>query len=234
MNLIDKYKGKYFSILGDSISTFEGVSIPKHAVYYDTSHKLYAQITKMEDTWWGRLISELGGQLLINNSISGSTVTYHPSYEYQSYGCSDERTASLSAGNTNPDVILVYLGTNDWGAAVKVSDNGFSQSKDLTIFSVAYSKMLEKLKINYPNAEIWCFTLSTSYCSARSDFSFPYYSGGWHISEYCEVIRNCSQKHGCRLIELYKDCSAYDTIDGFHPNKNGMKTIADMVLFNLI
>lgn len=234
MNLINTYKGKLFSVLGDSLSTFEGVSIPKAAVFYDTSHKLSAQITKMEDTWWGSVIKELGGELVINHSISGSTVTYHSSFQYQSYGCSDERTSSLGEGSKKPDVIMIYLGTNDWGAGVKLYSNDINESNNLTIFSVAYSKMLEKLKNNYPNAEIWCFTLSTSYCSAKSNFNFPYYSGGWHISEYCDVIRNCSQKYGCRLIELYNDSSAYDTIDGFHPNKNGMKTIADMVISNLI
>lgn len=47
------YKNKYFSILGDSISTFEHYSEPDYAAYYDVSHKLEADVLTMYDTWWG-------------------------------------------------------------------------------------------------------------------------------------------------------------------------------------
>lgn len=227
---IKKYKNKNISILGDSISTFEGVSIPKEASYYDMERKLLSGVTSVSATWWGQVIEKLGAKLLVNNSISGSTVTWHPSYEVESYGCSDERTASLSVGNIKPDVIIVYLGTNDWGGGVKLSNNELIQSNDLTIFSIAYSKMLEKLKSNYPNAEIWCFTLATSYCSAKSYFKFPYYSDGWHIYEYCKTIKKCAEEKGCKVIDLYNNMKPYDTIDGFHPNSEGMNTIAEAVI----
>ena len=133
---IDKYKNKYISILGDSISTFEGCSEPKDAAFYNTERKLISRITTLSDTWWGQVIEKLGAKLLVNNSISGSTVTWHPSYEIQSYGCSDERTCSLSREGVSPDIIFVYLGTNDWGAGVKIIDD--KNPDDLTVFYNAY------------------------------------------------------------------------------------------------
>ena len=65
------YKNKLFSVLGDSISTLEGYSVPESAVYYDTAHKLTLGVLTPKDTWWGQVIDHLGGKLLINNSFSG-------------------------------------------------------------------------------------------------------------------------------------------------------------------
>ncbi len=228
---IKKYKDKKISILGDSISTFEGVSMPKDASFYDAQNKLLSNVITVCDTWWGQVINQLQAKLWVNNSISGSTVTFHPSYEIESYGCSDERTSSLHKDGINPDVIIVYLGTNDWGAGVKVFDeNNFD---DLNVFFNAYVKMLKKIKQNYPDAEIWCVTLGKSRCSAKSDFEFPYCINGRHIEEYCKAIKRCAKENGCFTINLLSGDTVYDTIDGFHPNVGGMTTIANAVLNQL-
>ena len=220
-----KYKGKKFSILGDSISTLKGVSLPELAVFYEETNMLKSGVYSKEYTWWWQVINNLQGELLINNSFSGSTVTWHPDYEIQSYGCSDERTSSLAGANNTPDVIMVYLGTNDWGAGRKVTS--FDES-DMLVFSNAYKNMLEKLKKNYPLAEIWCFTLATSKWSANEDFSFPKCYSGRSIDEYTNAIKKCAVSCGAKVIDL--TCAPlYDTIDGFHPNADGMKTLADVV-----
>ena len=67
---IDKYKNKYISILGDSISTFEGCSEPKDAAFYNIERKIISHIATLSDTWWGQVIEKLGAKLLVNNSIS--------------------------------------------------------------------------------------------------------------------------------------------------------------------
>ena len=228
---ITEYKNKKISILGDSISTFEGYSQPANAVFYDKDRKLSSGILTVLDTWWGMLIDELDAEFLVNNSISGSTVTWNSLYEVESYGCSDARTKSLGKDGVDPDIIIVYLGLNDWGMGVKLTSDCQAEDKtSLAIFSVAYRKMLEKLKKNYPNAEIWCLTLPISRCSQNEKFAFPYYNGGWHIAEYCEVIRNSALSCNCEIIDLYKYSEPYDTIDGFHPNREGMRKIAEGIL----
>lgn len=230
----DNYKNKRFSILGDSISTFEGCSEPYDAVFYDVLRKCQADILKPNDTWWGQVIDYLGGELLVNNSISGSMICNHPNCMIPSYGCSDERTSGLDKNGITPDVILVYLGTNDWGHGVKLKPDSEIEKSDLAIFSVAYQSMIEKLRKNYPSAELWCLTLAKSGYKNGKKIDFPYLYGGRHIEEYCEVIRACAKENKCRLIDLYKLAEPYDTIDGFHPNASGMKALADGVISRLI
>ena len=86
------YNGKYFSVLGDSISTLSGVSRPYDAAYYEGMRKLETRVYSCKDTWWGIVIDALGGELLVNTSFSGSMVTKRKSCMIESYGCSDART----------------------------------------------------------------------------------------------------------------------------------------------
>ncbi len=232
MDTSKKYQGKFFSILGDSISTFEGLSTPKYAEYYDVEKKILSEVTTYQDTWWGQVIQALGGKLLVNDSISGSTVTYHVNYTYDSYGCSEGRANALALSGISPDVIMIYIGTNDWGRGVAVT--GISKDeKNLRVFSNAYQKMIDNLKERYKDAEIWCFTLSKSIWSKNEHFVFRENYSGYRIEDYCKAIEKIAEKNGCVLIDLLSG-EPYDTIDGYHPNKAGMKTIAKNVLKNII
>lgn len=146
MSTQDSYKNKLFSVFGDSISTLDGYSEPDDAVFYDGLRRLEANILSPDDTWWGQVIRQLGGELLVNNSFSGSMVTKHRNCMFPSYGCSDERTAALGRDGLLPDVIMVYMGTNDWGYGVKPTPETPSEEGDISVFSVAYKCMLEKLQ----------------------------------------------------------------------------------------
>lgn len=226
-----KYQSKYFSILGDSISTLSGYNPPECAVFYGWDEKRLSGVFTPEDTWWGQVIDALGGKLLVNQSWSGSTVCKHPRYEVDSYGCSDGRTGSLGIGDQGPDVVMILLGLNDFGCGMRPTPA--EGESDLAVFSVAYETMIEKVRRNYPQAEIWCLTLPRSYCSREPDYQPPLYRGGWHISAYCDVIRACAQKAGCRLVDIGFPGAPYDAFDGYHPNADGMKTIASAVLREL-
>lgn len=224
------YKNKLFSVLGDSISTLEGYSVPKGAEFYEGMNKFMADVFSPKNTWWGQVISRLGGELLINNSFSGSIVCEIPKCEIPSYGCSDERTSALHRGGALPDVIMIFMGINDWGCGIAPTEKYRANARNGLVFERDYARMLEKLKKNYPSAELWCFTLPVSACRKSGSFEFPYYCGGYHIAEYCEAIRACAEKYECRVIDLYKAAEMHDTIDGFHPNARGMKTLAENVV----
>lgn len=226
------YKNKYFSILGDSISTFEGYTLPKEAAHYDMARKIESGVLTLADTWWGSTINHLQGEFLVNNSISGSTVCWRASYEVPSYGCSEERTSALDVDGRMPDVIMVYLGTNDWGAGIPIAT---AQAKkvdesNLALFGNAYKKMLKNLQKNYPKAEIWCLTLPFCCCSKKENFQFPYYYAGRNILDYNAAIRACAEEGNCRVVDLEKHPEMVDTMDGFHPNVRGMQTIANAVI----
>jgi lysophospholipase L1-like esterase len=100
-------------------------------------------------------------------------------------------------------------------------------------FFSAYRQMLKRLETNYPDAEIWCCTLPISRCSAKASFTFPYYYAGRNISEYCDAIRICAREFNCREIDLYNKADPHDTLDGFHPTADGMRTIANAIISEL-
>ena len=208
---MDGYCGKYFSVLGDSMSTLQGVSQPEGAEFYEGGRKWEFGVFAPEDTWWGQVIDALGGRLLVCDSFSGSTVTRDPLCEYPSYGCSDERTGALHAGETSPDVIMVLLGANDRG--MRVAARG---ERDWC-FEGAYRLMLTKLKANYPRAQIWCMTI-------------PCAENGYRLTPdpYSEVIEQVARAQNCRLIEL--NSTLYPSPDNLHPNNEGMKIISKRIL----
>lgn len=229
----NKYYGKQFSILGDSVSTLVGYNPKGYKVFYDGENCEKSGVREMKDTWWGKVIDFFGGELLVNNSWSGSRVTrlVNSNTQFPS-GCSDERTSSLHINNVKPDVIIVCLGFNDWANGVNIYSDE-THALDIfydDCFSEAYEMMIGKLKENYPKAEIWCCTLNTTYMSSNKSFNFPYEHGGIHIEEYNTKIKLISENYGCKVIDLYNHHLPYDTIDGSHPNSDGMNTLATLMI----
>lgn len=229
----NKYFAKQFSILGDSISTLAGFNPRGYKVFYEGENSDKANVYEMKDTWWGKVIDFFGGELLVNNSWSGSRVTRLPDSNTQfPSGCSDERTSHLHINNVTPDVIIVYLGFNDWANGVNIYSD---ETHVLDVFfddcfSEAYEMMINKLKENYPKAEIWCCTLNTTYMSSNKSFNFPYKYSGIHIEEYNKKIKDIAEIYNCKVIDLYAHHLPCDTIDGSHPNMNGMNTLATLVI----
>lgn len=221
------YYGRQFSILGDSISTLEGFHPRGNKVYYTGENAGQTGVRNPEDTWWGQVIRFFGGELLVNDSWSGCRVTRYPDWrdQYPS-AVSDQRTGNLHLGEILPDVILVYLGINDWGNGVPL---GIGENQD-TFFAPAYRQMLSKLRGNYPNAEIWCCTLNTTFMSANPNFAFRNELFGTDIREYNEQISAAAQELGCRVLDLYGQQVPFDTVDSTHPTARGMDTMAALVV----
>ena len=92
--------------------------------------------------------------------------------------------------------------------------------------------MLEKLRRNYPNAEIWCFTLAISRYLEGFGYEGMCSRGGKNIEQFCITIESVAKRFGCRIIDLYHG-NRYETLDGFHPNAYGMEVLAENVLKEL-
>ena len=226
------YFGKQFSVLGDSISTLAGFNPPGYPVFYEWEMTDKTGVRNLEDTWWGKVISFFGGELLVNDAWSGCRVS-RPENRAEPYpsACSRRRTGNLHVGAVKPDVILVYLGFNDWGSGVRLfPEEGSSPELADTFFAPAYSRMLEQLRENYPDAEIWCGTLVRTYVSTSPRFTFPESYAGIPIQEYNRAIEHCALKAGCRLLDLERQCVPYDAVDGTHPNAAGMDTLAALIV----
>lgn len=224
------YAGKRFSVLGDSISTLESFVPSGYSVFYTAEKCAEAQLLSAQDTWWGRVIDHLGGELLVNNSWSGSRVSQLPGQEelFPS-GCSGERTGQLHIQDIKPDVIIVYLGFNDWGYGVPLHCPIIPKLKRLCYFDSAYKRMLDGLKKSYPHAEIWCCTLNPTTMYAKPAFRFPEAHGGTHIEKYNQIIRTAAKAKRCNVADLYSYRTPNDTIDGSHPTAEGMRTLAELI-----
>ncbi len=224
---MNRYKDKYFSIMGDSISTYEGYNPEGHAVFYSYRGAPVTNIFGWKDTWWGQVIEHFGGRLLVNNSWSGSYVCKPKACEIESYGCSDKRTSSLGADGISPDHIFVFIGTNDRGAGFPM----YSEDKnDLGVIENAYRAMLDKIRANYPEAEIWCFTFPITSCSKDPYFLFPDTNFGIPMENYGELVKTVAREKKCHLIDLWDRDQLCDTIDHLHPNYSGMCTVAKKVI----
>ena len=64
-------QGKTVSILGDSISTFEGYIPEGYLAYYPGNDMT---LDDVNDTWWMKMLQNTGMELLVNGSWSGSLV----------------------------------------------------------------------------------------------------------------------------------------------------------------
>lgn len=227
------YFGKQFSVLGDSISTLDGYNPLGYNLFYFGENCFRSGVREMKDTWWGKIIDFFGGELLVNNSWSGSRVTQFPgSDSLFPSGCSDERTGNLHISNVVPDVIIVYLGTNDWANGIPIEFDGCTllghEYND--IFVSAYGNMIRKIRSNYPNAEIWCCTLCATFMSSDPSFHFPYKYNGNYINKYNQIIETVANQQNCKLIDLFSYSVPYDSIDGSHPNADGMNTLATLMI----
>ncbi len=215
----------FVSILGDSISTFPGYQPEGYAVYYDREKQIRNGINSAHDLWWARVIQGLGAELCVNNAYSGSRVTGTS----PASGNSTERTHGLHTSEYRPDLILVYLGTNDWGYGVPLRNEkpGLLRTRDVGYFDSAYRCMLNRIIKYYPKARIACGTISRSYLRTDSSWVFPEAVGGTRYEKYNDIIRSVAQERKCILIDADARNIPYETLDGFHPTARGHATIAD-------
>lgn len=249
------FEGKTLSILGDSISTYTDWSsgaaadttnstIRNGAVYY-TAGNSYG--VTQPDTWWQQTVDALGLRLLVNNSWSGSCV-------YKTRGAGGKETVGAyvdrcvqlhddtgdNAGE-EPDIIAVYLGTNDHntypttvGKAAEVDyDTLITGSVGNWVYAEptntveAYAIMLHKMMQRYPNAEIYCFTM------------LPFISGssGPNSSVGNAELRAVAEHFNAVIVDLYNcgvsiagDCYSYMMANELHPNSKGMDAITNCFL----
>lgn len=210
------------SIMGDSISTFESLNPEGYSVFYDSQMQYINGLTSVNDTWWAQVIQALHGELCVNNSYSGSKV----SGESFPSACSAERCGSLHTPQVSPDIILIYMGFNDFGNGVPIHGKLFSFKRDPAFFADAYDCMLDRLRKNYPEAKIVYATLMRTAIGA-SDWPFPETYAGVPFDAYNNAIRNIRQKENCYLADINLLNLRYETRDGSHPTKLGHTILAD-------
>lgn len=143
------------SILGDSYSTYEG-RIPKgNAVWYKEPADLSrTDVTSVDQTWWSLLVKECGYTLLMNDSYSGSTISF-TGYHQKDY--SDRSFITRLPRLGNPDIILIFGCTNDSWAGVEAGEFKYEdiRREDLYTYRPALAWLLAYAKMLYPDTRIY-------------------------------------------------------------------------------
>ena len=154
---------KTISILGDSYSTYSGW-IPEdyHFWYADEKNECENNMTSVEQTWWRLLCKELQLELISNCSFSGSTVCN------TGYDQTDASTTSfihrmkrelgeVRGLENQPDVLLVFGGTNDFWAGVPVGTEQYGNwdEASLKTFAPALAYCFDYLRKWNPNSQIF-------------------------------------------------------------------------------
>ncbi len=206
-----------FAVLGNSISTYQGTIPNGYSCYYSQD------MLQKEDMWWSILESNTNSKMIANSSWSGATVSFRHNVDTCSFFYSDERISSLSR-NGMPDVIIVLGGTNDWSRNARLGT--LNDEGNVNSFCGAYMLMVRKLKHIYPDGKIiLCSILPRKQGHEMQN------SSGWTIREGNDSIRQIANILDVYFLDL-DDCGLasdidFYTLDGLHPNKTGMRLIAE-------
>lgn len=198
---------KSVSILGDSYSTFEGFVTPEtnELWYYAQGERGRTDVMDVSQTWWHQLIRQQGWKLCVNNSYSGSTISYS-GYSGNDYSKRSFLTRMVNLGC--PDIIFIFGATNDSWANAPVGEYTYENllKGNFWTFRPAMARMLEWMTARYVGADIY-FILNDG---LREE-----------INESCRAI---CKHYGVPCIQL----SDIDKQNG-HPSVKGMQQIAQQI-----
>ena len=237
-------RGKRVSILGDSISTFSGYLTPSsNATFYPSGNNSPAcDVDSVDDTWWKIVIDKTGMVLGANNAYSGRTLI------------NSATTANVQAlgANGDPDIILVYLGTNDANQQVTLG----TIDKSVPFNTASESTGAETRGTNLTQAQVDALGNSTFYEAVRTliirlqwyypkakivflTVGFGAYSRFFADNPYRTATIECCDLLGVDYIDTRKigihmpKMNAY-IFQRVHPNKAGMALIGEYVYNRLM
>lgn len=217
-------KGKQLSVLGDSISTYVGVSNNAQENLSDNAVH-YASQMAQADTYWQQIIDEFGMKLCLNNSWSGAYASKHK----PNVNADKDSDGSVSSGmaranklekgdGTSPDYILVYIGINDLNAGVAAD-----------VIASSYTQMLLTMSEAYPYAKVFCLNMPN-----RNVGNSPI-AYNTAIANAIDSVNEARNKQNIFLVDLYNSalCGAtYQTysFDNLHPNAVGMDYMSQVII----
>lgn len=234
-------EGVTLSIMGDSLSTYEGWIPEECTVYFPRDGAL----TDVSETWWMRLLDDTGMELCSNNSSAGSTCVGDSLFTGEvKYGCSGDRISLLTGSQGRmPDIVIVFMGTNDLLKGVPIGDNDGTklvEEGEIDNFSDAYTLMLDKISSDYPAAQIYCCGLHQvgDWGTKQPFVVFTNYLG-LTAEDYSKQIQIIAGNKGFPYIDLYHCGIEIDnlvemTSDGVHYTPLGMGYVKEAVLAGLI
>ncbi len=205
---------KNVMIFGDSYSTFEGYIPQTYKTWYKAEGRNETDVKQVNETWWYPLCNDMGYNLVMNDSYSGSTIGY-TGYDGADTSMSSSFIHRLEVYESQNffrkndiDLIFVFGGTNDsWcGAPLGEYKTENITKSDLYNVLPAIVYFLGELKEAAPDAEI-VFIINTDL-----------------KAEIGETVKKASEHFGTKYVELTKFQKRSS-----HPTVLGMASIKAQV-----
>ncbi len=200
-----RFQGCTLAILGDSYSTFAGHIPAGYDTYYPNEG---LGVTDVSQTWWQQVIARNSMRLVMNDSWSGSTVCTNVRPEHPARAAFVARMESTLNGTTQPDLIIVFGGTNDSWTNCTIGEpqlSGWTPEGDKAVLP-AFCHLLTYAKAHNPAAHVLCIV--------NTDLDAGTTAG---IIQACDL----TDTHCLRLRDIDKEWG--------HPTALGMTQIADQV-----
>lgn len=209
----NKFEGKSLVTIGDSITAQDGKAFGDSNIVAKGYQSIMKEI--------------LGFNNSINLGVSGSPVAYGTA---NGEGLSNI-FKDYSLGDI--DYIVIAAGTNDFRLDVPIGNENqiSSGSKNRATFYGAYSKLVEDIKKNNPNAVIQLWTPIF-----RNNSGYDIYmknKSGHKLEEYVEAIKKIAKYNGLTVCNMYMESGINSgnyktfTYDGLHPNNKGYQQIGN-------
>ena len=237
------FKDKWVSILGDSISTYNGWVPAGNSYYYPKD-----DVNDVKKTWWHILLKKLGAKLCVNESWNGRKVCDLKSVAnstYNAVGKLHRETGKtyknldgkdeVATEDIKPDIILVFLGINDYNGNVDLGDiTAFKHNINIetaTDFMQAYNTFIcHVIATHYPKCQ--CYVMEPAYVQT---FGFQEDNAtGASLGEYQAGVRKVSEIVGTHCIHISRICvhaqNWNDNLvneDKIHPREIMMRKIAN-------
>lgn len=250
------FYGKTISIMGDSISTYTGwsdvnpITDPSctnrygEAYYGPVGGDFHNTDMLVSDTWWHQAATQLGASILMNNSGNSSGILYASSSNaawdlyLKEMLAWKSRPYYLGKDGKNPDIIALYIGSNEARNKKCITDKGsledtlnkglvkenedgtFTYGTPVTITD-AYFILMHKVTVTYPDAEVYCFLPTPQAGGELSTFNIRVNS----TKVFNETILAVADYYGAIKVDLY-DAFNIDS------DKNGVALQEDYDIYN--
>ena len=269
------FYGKYISILGDSISTYTGwsdvnpitsedcVNRYGEAYYGPVGGDFHNTDLLVTDTWWHQAADKLGAEILMSNAGNSTGLlcaSYPANADWDLYLkemlAYKSRPYYLGKDGINPDIIALYIGSNEVARATKsqfgsIDDVDFEtliiENEDGTYtyatpqtVAEAYCIMLHKIQVTYPNAEIYCFAVVPN----AGGYLKTINSRVGNAILFNEMVKGVANHYGAIVVDLFEAFNVDPDGDGVvvqedfdvfqthfnndpHPTASGFDVITD-------
>lgn len=214
---------KKVSFLGDSMTTYQGY-IPSG---YATLYPKYG-VDTVQKTWWNQFLDNTGATLLNNNAYSGSRV---------SSGGNGSLQTRLNVIDTETDLCLIFMGTNDLGNAVSFGE--FDPTKttfNTSEFTDALCNSIVTLQTNYPMTKFVWVTPLKRFTSVSNNTQ--YNNAGQTVDTYTKRIIEVCNYYGVEYLDIrglgINSMNQKKYLgDGLHLNASGAELLANYITNNI-